>query len=433
MADLLEKILLGDETFSNKMNALIAAIKEQSSGVKTYTKSVTKNATGDKITIVNVINGTEQAPFDFTGGGGTGEPAAYLKSVTINAGKATFKKKDDTDEVFEPVKSNPTLVGTENTLSSLDIGGTKFKLDYIKLLGNEQYSGQPYHFPYHFTAAVDNSGNLGIHLYTITLDNNKTKTEYDSSLPLFEDSVIKSDINKGASLKTAKFLNDRINNISTVGRFLSLINCLDKLVSTMPSTISTTAYEYKAGDYFIVNKSGGYKPKNGVSSIAIGSTNIEWEATSEVAAVGDVWKYDGTNWILQPNYNHVDFSVIEGEPLNNTKLSVEFGKKLDKVTTSGVVYATKTEGTSVVQTTIGYSLAGSTNNTLVLRDNAGRIQVGNILGSESSINALAVNYKYLWDNIKVQETLAGTEALLTELTVKGTKYKIADLNYEVLA
>ena len=101
------------------------------------------------------------------------------------------------------------------------------------------------------------------------------------------------------SAKQWKILYDYIQNLQTIGRFLSNWDTATWLPITNPSE---SPYLYKAWDYYrvsnvAVSPASNYKPD--------GSSYIIWAASTTVetlsVAVSDLYLYDGTDWILLSN------------------------------------------------------------------------------------------------------------------------------------
>lgn len=108
--------------------------------------------------------------------------------------------------------------------------------------------------------------------------------------------VTTTEAGKALDARQGKVLNDRINNLQSIGRFLALWDCTTGLPETNPSGYP---YEYHTGDYFRVSQVGAtnYKP-DGASYEGTASTTV----TTEDVQVGDIWFYDGTSWNLQVNH-----------------------------------------------------------------------------------------------------------------------------------
>lgn len=143
-------------------------------------------------------------------------------------------------------------------------------------------------------------------------------------------------------------IQDQINDLQARGRFLSLWNGATGLPETNPS--GTLPFEYKTGDYYIVDNTGttNYRP-NGSSYTGVASTTVETESV----AANDVYYYDGTNWLLQVNsQREVSFSSITGQPTDNTNLAAALNLKANLASpafTGTPTAPTATTGTNTTQ------------------------------------------------------------------------------------
>lgn len=135
------------------------------------------------------------------------------------------------------------------------------------------------------------------------------------------DNLTSTSTTAALSANQGKVLNDRIDDVSGRGRYLSLWNCATGLAETNPPE---SPYTYKAGDYFVVgtvssaDPAVNYKPDGSSYTTGTASTTVE---TNEVS-VNDTYFYDGTVWKLQSNaQKEVSFSALAGSPYDNTNLS----------------------------------------------------------------------------------------------------------------
>jgi len=120
-------------------------------------------------------------------------------------------------------------------------------------------------------------------------------------------------------------LNDRIDALGNLGRFLSMW-FYNGTTATMPTTLP---YAYKTGDFFIV---GSVAPEGQTtkmptgSTIPVGATNPPSTTYSGAITVNtnDIWKFDGTNWLLvHVDQNDITYkdnvwtgtNTIKGKPL----------------------------------------------------------------------------------------------------------------------
>ena len=126
------------------------------------------------------------------------------------------------------------------------------------------------------------------------------------------------------SAAQGKALKDALDNISWLGKFLSLWD------STTGQPISfplATPYTYTTWDWFMVETvwTTNYKP-SGSSYTWTASTVVE---TNDVQQ-WDVYIYDGTDWLLQVNNEpQVSFSEIAWQPTDNSNLATALGNKQD--------------------------------------------------------------------------------------------------------
>lgn len=283
-----------------------------------------------------------------------------------------------TDSIVVPAATYTTAgLETAADKKALDeLNGSDDSKGAIRLLGKEQASGEPYHFTYYYDIkpAADK---YSIIAKTITLDNNKTITDYPFEIngattaiagleTAAEYNYIHTTIPNNISSEAARAvaaendldaaiktiytpasadqenlsgtgllptevnrLDERIDNVSSIGRFLSLWNCSTGKPYDDPTT--TLPYVYHTGDYYRVGAiaSGtatNYRP-NGTQYSGEVSTTVE----SATVAVGDIYFFDGSVWQLQINTERiVNFSQIAGDADDNSNLH----EKLDAIRTS---------------------------------------------------------------------------------------------------
>ena len=123
-------------------------------------------------------------------------------------------------------------------------------------------------------------------MYVATINNG-----YDISVPVTNSADTFALVNKDIDP-----LQQQINHLQTIGRFLSFWDATTGLAQTNPQT---SPYVYQTGDYFrvgVVAGPGGtnYKPSGSSYTIGVASTTVETERLS----VGQVYYYDGANWAL---------------------------------------------------------------------------------------------------------------------------------------
>jgi len=126
------------------------------------------------------------------------------------------------------------------------------------------------------------------------------------------------------SAAQGKALKDALDNISWLGKFLSLWD------STTGQPISfplATPYTYTTWDWFMVETvwTTNYKP-SGSSYTWAASTTVE---TNDVQQ-WDVYIYDGVNWLFQDNNEvQVSFANLAWQPTDNANLATALGAKQD--------------------------------------------------------------------------------------------------------
>lgn len=114
---------------------------------------------------------------------------------------------------------------------------------------------------------------------------------YDIAVPVTNSADTLALVNKDIAP-----LQQQINHLQTIGRFLSFWDATTGLAQTNPQT---SPYIYQTGDYFRVGvvASGGatnYKPTGSSYTTGVASTVVE----TEPLTVGQVYYYDGANWAL---------------------------------------------------------------------------------------------------------------------------------------
>lgn len=156
-------------------------------------------------------------------------------------------------------------------------------------------------------------------------------------------------IDKALSANMGKELNDRLNNVESRGRFLSVWDCTTGLPETDPVGLETgDVYEYQRGDYYIVGTvaSGSgtnYKPNGTSYTVGTASTTIETETVKQ----NDTYIFDGAHWILQQNVDReVTFGSIAGDPYDNSNLAGALNSKQDEIDQNNMLSADLVDDTN---------------------------------------------------------------------------------------
>ena len=118
-----------------------------------------------------------------------------------------------------------------------------------------------------------------------------------NKIPNVIDNVSSDSSTDALSANMGKVLQDQIDNLSWINKFLSGWNCTTGLPDTNPAV---NPYVYEAGDYYIISTVAAewgtnIKPHGPTYNAGVPSTAIE---TMEVK-VGDWYIYDGMQWVIQ--------------------------------------------------------------------------------------------------------------------------------------
>lgn len=155
--------------------------------------------------------------------------------------------------------------------------------------------------------------------------NSSTATTANITVPNVINNVQSTSTSDALSANQGKLLQDQINDLKAMGRFLSLWDCETGLPISFPLT---TPYNYQTWDYFLVENvdtTTNYRP-SGVQYAGIASTVVE---TDEVE-VWDLYIYDGSVWLLQINHGKsVSFANLAGQPSDNAALASALNAKAD--------------------------------------------------------------------------------------------------------
>lgn len=110
-----------------------------------------------------------------------------------------------------------------------------------------------------------------------------------------------------------RLLQDQINELKSMWRFLSSWNCVTWLPKTNPAD---DPYDYKVWDYYIVNSVWvtNYRPHGSYYRHGEASTDVE----TETVRINDWYLYDWSNWILQ---NQEQITITIDSDLSLTSLN----------------------------------------------------------------------------------------------------------------
>lgn len=153
-------------------------------------------------------------------------------------------------------------------------------------------------------------------------------------------------VDKALSANMGKELNDRLNNVESRGRFLSVWDCATGLPETDPVGLDTgDVYEYQRGDYYIVGDVGttNYRPNGTSYTVGTPSSVVETETVKD----NDTYIFDGSVWILQQNTDRdVTFATVAGSPYDNSNLASALNSKQNEITQSSKLSADLVDDTN---------------------------------------------------------------------------------------
>lgn len=155
------------------------------------------------------------------------------------------------------------------------------------------------------------------------------------------DNVVSTDTDEPLSANMGRELNERIQNLASIGKYLAMWDCTTGLPTTDPITMP---YTYTTGDYYVISKTGAtnYMP-NGSTYTGTASTT-QYTGTLNV---GDFFYYDGTVWTLLVNTGKtVYFANIAGQPTDNTNLASALNSKVD-LTSDQTITGAKTFSSAI--------------------------------------------------------------------------------------
>lgn len=158
--------------------------------------------------------------------------------------------------------------------------------------------------------------------------NSATAVTANITVPNVINNVTSTSTSDALSANQGKSLQDQINDLKAMGRFLSLWDCETWQPISFPLDIP---YNYQTWDYFLVESVDTTTPianlrPSGVQYTGSASTTPE---TDEVE-VWDLYIYDWTIWLLQINHwKTVSFANLAGQPSDNANLASALNAKAD--------------------------------------------------------------------------------------------------------
>lgn len=168
--------------------------------------------------------------------------------------------------------------------------------------------------------------------------NSSTNTTVNVTVPNVINNLTSTSTSDSLSALQWKTLDEKIQALQWIGRFLSLWNASTGQPISFPLDIP---YNYRTWDYYLVetvssaNPPVNYRP-NGVQYTGTASTTVE---TDELE-VWDLYIYDWTVWLLQINHwKTVSFANLAGQPSDNANLASALNAKADSSSISAVGFS----------------------------------------------------------------------------------------------
>ena len=164
--------------------------------------------------------------------------------------------------------------------------------------------------------------------------NSSTNTSINITVPNVINNVTSTDTNNALSALQGKNLQDQIDDLKSMWRFLSLWDATTWLPISFPLS---TPYNYQTWDYYLVETvwATNYRP-NWTQYTGTASTTAE---TDELE-IWDMYIYDWQIWLLQINHGKtVSFANLSWQPSDNANLASALNAKADSSSISAVGFS----------------------------------------------------------------------------------------------
>lgn len=148
------------------------------------------------------------------------------------------------------------------------------------------------------------------------------------TIPSVLDSVSSTSTTDALSANQGKNLQDQINDLKAMWKFLSLWNASTGQPISFPHS---TPYTYSTWDYYLVETvSTANPPANKRPSGSSYTWAASTTAETDELEIWDLYIYDWSVWLLQINHGKtVSFANLAGQPTDNAALSTALGAKAD--------------------------------------------------------------------------------------------------------
>jgi len=227
------------------------------------------------------------------------------------------------------------------------------------------------------------------------------------------------------SARMGKVLQDQINELKSMWRFLSTWDCVNWLPTTDPLD---NPYDYRIGDYYIVSavsQGTNYRP--------MWATYIHWQASTavetEAIKINDWYLYDWTHWILQSQSQVTvvidsELSTTSTNAVENRVVTTALNTKQNTISDLATIRAGAAAWATAIQSwdniseltnNIGFQTAWDVANAVAWKANT------------SDVTALA------WRVTTVEGTVATQWQAIADLQQSGwsTSQDVADLKDDV--
>lgn len=164
--------------------------------------------------------------------------------------------------------------------------------------------------------------------------NSSTNTSINITVPNVINNVTSTDTNNALSALQGKNLQDQIDDLKAMGRFLSLWDATTWSPISFPLS---TPYNYQTWDYYLVETvwATNYRPiwtqYTGTASTTVETDELE---------IWDMYIYDWQIWLLQINHGKtVSFANLSWQPSDNANLASALNAKADSSSISAVGFS----------------------------------------------------------------------------------------------
>ena len=175
---------------------------------------------------------------------------------------------------------------TEKVLNQLKINRlNKSQYDSAESLNNDELYLVDPNFQGNKILKTDSTGNI--------VESDITP----SDIPGVIDNTTSTSITDALSANQGKNLQEQIDQLKALGRYLSNIDCSTGALDSNPPGYNVgDTYQFKSGDYIIISAiaSSGNRPSGASYIVGTPFTTVE----TEEVHVGDMYIYDSAQWLL---------------------------------------------------------------------------------------------------------------------------------------